>query len=496
MRDKTRFVVPALLALSLAAGASAQTLRAGVAAQPETLDPQTTSATSSFQTSHSIYDGLVRVDPDGEIVPLIASDWDISDDGLTWTFTLNGGITFHNGDTLTSADVAATFERILDPDLASPKVDEFETISSISTPDDHTVVFELSESTPSLIAAFASGWGAILPAGLIEADHDFGNDPVGSGPFAFKRWVRDSSLELETFPDYFRGAAEIDGVTLTFVSDSSIQLQGLLSGEFDVIDQPATADLESIEANPDLTLNSFASGLVNVAAMNTRREPFDDKRVRQALNLAVDKETVMGVAYGSGFLTGSFMEFGSPWLPDDLEPWPYDPEQAQELLAEAGYPDGFSFTLTLPQLYDAHILAGQIVQSQLAEIGVNAEIDIVEWGVWLNEIYGGDRDYDMTLVGHTGKLDPIGRLSGYEDDSNYVGFTTDRLGELLDLAAVEADLEEREALYAEALWILHDEAPWIFLGTPYVRATTKANVEGFWLTPLLDTFNFYDVVIN
>lgn len=496
MPRTTRFLVPAVLALSLSAGAFAQTLRAGVAAQPETLDPQATAATSSFQTSHSIYDGLVRVDRDGEIVPLIATGWDISDDGLTWTFSLNEGIRFHNGDVLTSADVKATFERIVDPDLASPKEKEFETITAIRTPDDHTVVFELSESTPSLIAAFASGWGAILPEALIEAGHDFGNDPVGSGPFSFRRWTRDSSLELERFDDYFRGPAAVDGVTLTFVSDSSIQLQGLLAGEFDVIDQPAAADLESIEANPDLNLESFASGLVNVAAMNTRRAPFDDVRVRQALNLAVDKEVVMGVAYGSGFLTGTFMEAGSPWLPEDLEPWPYDPERARELLAEAGHADGFTFTLTLPQLYDAHILAGQIVQSQLAEIGVNAEIEIVEWGVWLNEIYGGPRDFDMTLVGHTGKLDPTGRLGGYETDGNYVGFTTPRLGELLELAAVEADQAEREALYAEALFILHDEAPWIFLGTPYVRATTRANVEGFWLTPLLDTFNFYDTVIN
>lgn len=496
MSKTARILVPALLALSLTAGAFAQTLRAGVAAQPETLDPQTTSATSSFQTTHSIYDGLVRVGPDGEIVPLIASGWEISDDGLTWTFSLNEGIKFHNGDTLTSADVAATFERILDPDLASPKVNEFQTITSISTPDDHTVVFELSESTPSLIAAFASGWGAILPKHLIEADHDFGNSPVGSGPFKFSRWVRDSSLELTRFDDYFRGAAAIDGVTLTFVSDSSIQLQGLRAGQFDVIDQPAAADLDAIEANPDLNLESFASGLVNVAAMNTRREPFNDVRVRQALNLAVDKEVVMGVAYGSGFLTGTFMEAGSPWLPADLEPWPYDPERAKELLAEAGHPDGFSFTLTLPQLYDAHILAGQIVQSQLAEIGVNADIEIVEWGVWLNEIYGGPRDFDMTLVGHTGKLDPTGRLGGYNADTNYVGFTTPRLAELLELGAVEADLEKRQEIYGEALWILHDEAPWIFLGTPYVRATTRANVEGFWLTPLLDTFNFYDVVIH
>lgn len=485
----------ALAALFVSAG-MAQTLRAGLAAQPDTLDPHATSATSSFQTMNSIYDTLIDVDQSSELVPGLARSWTISDDGLTITFELVEGVMFHNGDEMTSADVKATFERILDPDTASPKEIEYRNISAISTPDDHTVVFELSEVTPALLSAIASGWGAILPASLIEADHDFANDPVGTGPFEFVRWVRDSSLELVRFDDYFRGPAAIDGVHITFVSDSAIQLQGLTSGQFDVIDQPAAADIPLIEANPELATSISPSGLVLVAAMNSRREPFGDVRVRQALNLAVDKEVIMEVAYGGGFLTGTFMEAGSPWVPADLEPWPHDPERARELLAEAGYADGFSFTLTLPQLYDAHILAGQIIQSQLAEIGVTADIEIVEWGVWLNEVYSNDYDFDMTVVGHTGKLDPTGRVGGYSDDDNYVGFSTPELAELITTAAVTPDQDVRRELYGEVLWIMHEQAPWVFLGTPNARTTTRANIEGFWITPLLDSFNFYDVVIN
>ncbi len=495
MQKFTRILLTSLLAITVS-GALAQTLRAGVAAQPDTLDPHATSATSSFQTMKSIYDTLVEVNRSGEIVPALATDWEISEDDLTWTFHLNEGVLFHNGDTLTSADVVATLNRIMDPDVASPKAVEFQNISSVTAPDDHTVVLELSKPTPALLASFASGWGAILPAGLIEADHDFGNNPVGSGPFRFVNWVRDSTLELARFDDYFRGPAQIDGVNLTFVTDSAIQLQGLASGQFDVIDQPASADIEAIEANPDLSTNIGPSGLVNVAAMNTRREPFDNVLVRQALNLAIDKDVVNTVAYGGGYLTGTFMEAGSPWMPEGLEAWPYDPERARELLAEAGYADGFTFTLTLPQLYAAHVLAGQIIQAQLAEVGVTAEIEIVEWGVWLNEVYSNDYDFDMTVVGHTGKLDPTGRLGGYADADNYVGFSTDELAEALNAAAVTSDPEVRGELYDEALWILHENAPWIFIGTPNARTTTRANIEGFWITPLLDSFNFYDVTIN
>ena len=495
MNRTLRILAASALSLALTTG-FAQTLRAGLAAQPDTLDPQVTSATSSFQTMKSIYDTLVEVNRDGEIVPLLASGWEISEDDLTWTFHLNEGVLFHNGEELTSADVAATFRRIVDPDLASPKSVEYEGITNIDTPDPYTVVFELAQPNPALLASLASGWGAILPASLIEAGHDFANDPVGSGPFTFTSWVRDSSLELARFDDYFRGPAQIDGVSMTFVTDSSIQLQGLVAGQFDVIDQPATADIETIEANPDLTTTVSPSGLVNVAAMNTRRAPFDDVRVRQALNLAIDKDVVNTVAYGGGFQTGTFMEAGSPWMPEGLEPWPYDPEQARELLAEAGYPDGFTFTMTLPQLYDAHVLAGQIMQAQLAEVGVTANIEIVEWGVWLNEVYSGDYDFDVTVVGHTGKLDPTGRLGGYADADNYVGFSTPELAEALNAAAVTSDPEVRGELYDEALWILHDNAPWIFIGTPNARTTTRANIEGFWITPLLDSFNFYDVTIN
>ncbi len=358
------------------------------------------------------------------------------------------------------------------------------------------MVFELSEVTPALLAALASGWGAILPESLIDAGHDFANEPVGTGPFSFVRWVRDSTLELERFDDYYRGPASVDGVEVTFVSDASVRLQGLTSGQFHVITAAAAADIPLIEANPDLATNISPSGLVLVAAMNSRREPFDDVRVRQAMNLAVDKEIIMEVAYAGGYLTGTFMEAGSPWLPDDIEPFPFDQERARELLAEAGLAGGFSFTLTLPNLDPAHITAGQILQAQLSEVGITANIEIVEWGVWLNEVYSGDYDFDMTVVGHTGKLDPAGRVGGYADADNYVGFSTPELAELISTAAVTADQDVRADLYGQALHILHDNAPWLYFGTPNTRTTTRANVEGFWITPLLDTYNFYDVTID
>ena len=495
MKTITRSTV-SLLASLLLLSAGAQELRAGVAAQPETLDPQATSATSSFQTTKSIYDTLVEVDRDGNIVPSLATGWEISADSLTWTFALNSGVAFHNGDIMTAEDVISTFERILDEDFASPKYAEFENIASVTAPDPHTVVFTLGEPTPALLSALAAGWGAILPASLIENGHDFGNDPVGSGPFRFVQWVRDSHLTLERFDDYFRGPAGVDSLRLVFVSDSAIQLQGLITGQFHIIDLPAAADIPQIEAHPDLVTSTGPSGLVIVAALNGRHPPLDDVLVRQALNHAVDKEVIMEVAYGGGNPVGTFMEYGSPWLPADVAPYRYDPERARELLAEAGFASGLELRMLLPQLYPPHVLAGQIIQAQLAEVGVTARIEIVEWGVWLSEVYSDPYDFDITVVGHTGKLDPTGRLGGYDTDTNYVAFEDPELTALLHEAAVSPDWDHRASLYADALRILHDQAPWIYLGTPDNRVTHRAEVEGFWVTPLIDTWDFRSVSIN
>ncbi len=482
-----------LIALALAAVvslASAQTLTMAMAAQPDTLDPQVTSATAAFQVSKSIYDTLVEVGRDGVIAPALASSYSVSDDGLAYTFNLVT-TTFHDGTALDSADVKATLERIMAEATASPKRSEFMAITSIDTPDPSTVIVHLSEPQPALLASLASGWGAILPSEKLAEGYDFGNAPVGTGAFVFESWLRDNSITLSANADYYLGAPQVDAVVIRFVPDPAIQLLGLLTGEFDVADTIAAADRPTVESNPALTMVEEPSGLALVAAMNTRRDYLSDPRVRQAINLAVDSQTVLDVAYGGGTPIGTFMEAGSPWLPADIEPYGYDPEQARTLLAEAGVPDGWTLDMPLPQPYDAHIQAGQMVQDYLREVGINAEIRIVEWGVWLSDVYGEARAFDITVIGHTGKLDPSGRLDGYGVESgNYTGYDDLVTADLIAEGARVSDLARRQEVYGEALRRIHDAAPFIFFGTPGRAYATQANVEGFWITPLLDSFDF------
>jgi peptide/nickel transport system substrate-binding protein len=490
------FLFAPILLTAFAGSALAQSVTMAMSAQPDTLDPQATAATAAFQVTKSIFDTLVEPDRTGELVPALAESWELSEDGLTWTFRLRQGVTFHDGSELDSEDVRASLERIMAEETASPKANEFASIERIETPDAHTVVLQLSAPTPALLATLASGWGAILPAELIATGHDFGNQPVGTGPFRFERWVRDSDVRLVRFDDYYQGVPQVETVTIRFVQDPAVQLQGLLAGNFDIIDSPAASDHPLIEADPNLVLVRDPSGLVLVATINTRREHLADARVRQALNHAVDKELVLEVAYGGGTPVGTFMEAGSPWYPEDIEPYAFDPERARALLAAAGV-NGLTIDLVLPQPYDPHINAGQMIQSMFADVGVTAEIRIVEWGVWLGEVFRGPRNFDMTVIGHTGKLDPTGRLGGYEAaENNYAGFEDPRVSALLEQAAVSADWEERAELYAEVLRIMHEQAPFVYLGTPFTTYAHRSGVDGFWVTPLLDTFDFREVTVE
>jgi peptide/nickel transport system substrate-binding protein len=490
-----RRTIVVLLALLLVGAAAARTVVVATSAQPDTLDPHVTSATSAFQSAKSIYDTLVEVGRDGVIVPSLAEAYATSLDGLTWTFTLREGVRFHDGTSLDAADVAASLGRLRAED--APKRDEFAMITDIATPDVRTVVLTLETPAPALLASLASGWGAILPSEKIEAGHDFGNEPVGTGPYAFVSWVRDAYLQLSANRDYFQGAPAIDGVTLRFVPDSAVQLQGLRTGEFDIALGVSANDHDVVRADPALALEQGPSGTVLVATMNTRRPYLDDVRVRRALNLAVDAETVLEVAYGGGVPGATFMEAGSPWLPDFVEPYAYDPERARSLLAAAGVPAGWTIDLALPQPYEAHVTAGQMVQAMLADVGVNAEIRVVEWGVWLGEVYGGPRDFDMTVIGHTGKLDPTGRLNGYgHADRTYSGYDDPEVAGWIDRAASETDTAVRASLYAQALGRMHDEAPFVYFGTALSSFARRTDVEGFWVTPLLDTYDFRSVTVR
>jgi peptide/nickel transport system substrate-binding protein len=470
--------------------AAAQNLNFALVGSPDTLDPHKTSGTLTFQTIKSVYDTLAEPDMSGKIVPALAEKWMVSEDALTWTFYLKKGVLFHNGDQLTAKDVKATFDRIMNKTTASPKAKEFGSITAIETPDDSTVVLKLKEPTSPLLATLASGWGAVLPKSLIDSGHDFGSRPVGTGPFELKEWVRDSRIILQKNKNYWmKGHPKLDQITMHIIPERAVAIQGLISGQLDVAYLIDKDDLPLLEASPDVKIEKSMTALILVMSINCSNPVLQDLRVRQAINYAIDKQKVLDVAYGGGKPIGTFMDYGNAYYKDFTALYPYDPEKAKKLLAEAGVGPDKVFELFLPQNYEMHVKAGEMYQDMLTKVGLNVKIKLVDWSTWISDVYRAAK-YDLTVIGHTGKLDPDGTLEGYGTKDRYVRWINPRAAELIDQARKVSGFENRKKLYDEALQIMAEEVPFMYLGSSYRRTAVRKNVSDFRMTPKLDTFDF------
>lgn len=463
---------------------------------PDTLDPHATSGTLTFQTVRSFYDTLVEPDRSGVLVPALAESWDVSEDGLTWTFTLRDDVVFHNGEELTSSDVKATFGRLVDPETASPKASEFEAIEAIDTPDESTVVLRLSTPTAPLLASIASGWGAILPESLIESGHDFGSKPVGTGPFTFVEWVRDSRIVMERNDDYWmEGHPNVGGVVINIIPEDAVQIQGLLTGQLHAIDSVNQQDLELLESDENVYVRQDLSALVMVLAMNNAREPMSNLQFRRAVAHAIDKQSVMDIAYGGGEIVGTFMDVSDPYYVDFTDLYSYDPDRARTVLEAGGVEIDEPLVMALPENFEPHVRAGEMYQEMLEEVGIDVELQVVDWSTWLNDVYRGG-NYDFTVIGHTGKLDPDGRLAGYGTGESYVHWENEEAAQAIRKARRVVDPAERKELYGRALELMAREVPHVYVGTSYRYVAMRSNVSGFHQDAKLDTFDFRYVEIG
>lgn len=477
-----------LMAGGLLFAQSSGTLVFGLSGNPDTLDPQKTSGTLTFQVVKSFYDTLVEPDTSGKIVPALAESWSVSPDGLTWTFRLRRDVVFHNGQQFTSKDVAATLNRILDEKTASPKRSEFTVIQEIRTPDPYTVVLSLSEPYAPLLASLASGWGAILPSSLIASGHNFGAEPVGTGPFKFERWIRDSRISMVRNERYWmKGLPKLARVEFQIVPEQAVQVQGLAAGSIHALEFIDPDDLPILQSNPNVTIKKELTSLILVMAMNASREPLNDLRVRQAVNYAIDKQVVLDVAYGGGKVGSTFLDTGNAYYTDFSSLYPYNPEKAKQLLKDAGVGNR-EFTISVPQNYPLHVKAAELMQQMLTNVGMNVKIQLIDWSTWLSSVYSGG-NFDFTVIGHTGKLDPDGTLAGY-GAGKYVKWYNSTVESKIKEAAKVSDFAARKKLYTEALEIMAKEVPFVYLGTSYRYVGTRSNVVDFRMTPNLDTYDF------
>ncbi|MDR1316895.1 MAG: ABC transporter substrate-binding protein [Spirochaetales bacterium] len=471
-------------------------LRYALAGNPDTLDPQKTSGTLTFQIAKSVYDTLVEPDAEGVIVPALAESWTISADGKLLTFRLREGVKFHDGSPLTGRDVAATIRRIQDPATASPKAMEFACVGEILCPQELVVQFVLNTPTAPLLASLASGWSAILPAALIEAGHNFASQPVGTGPFIFDEWIRDNHISVKKNPAYWKtGYPHLPGIDFRVILEKAVQVQGLLTGQMDVCDLYDDVDVSTLKQNPETTVQKALTSLVMVAAMNTSRGPLSNLKLRQAINHAIDKQSVLDIAYGGGEPVGTFMDYGDPYYKDFTDLYPYNPEKAIDLVRQSGVKFTEPLDMVVPQNYEYHVRAAQLYQEMLAKAGIPVEIRLVDWSTWMGDVYR-KANFDITVIGHTGKLDPDARLGGYGTEETYTRWINAETVRLLEKARTTSGFEARKKAYDRILEIMAREVPFVYTGTPYRYTGLRSAVEGYIMLPKIDTPDFRGVTLR
>lgn len=448
----------------------------GMVLEPPNLDPTGGAAAAIAEVTYAnLFEGLTRIDQNGQVQPGLATSWTVSDDGLTYTFQLRRGATFHDGTKFDSEAVKFSLDRARAPESTNPQKGYFDAIKSVDTPAADQVVVTLSH--PDGLFLFDMG----LPAAVIVAPNTAATNatqPVGTGPFRFTEWVPGDHVTLDRTDAYAGDQPKLKRVIFRFVSDPAAAAAAVLSGDIDAFpNMPAPETLDQFKADPRFVVEIGTTAGETIMAVNHRRKPFQDVRVRRALAMAIDRQALVdGAMYGYGTPIGSHFAPYEPAYKDLTGAYPYDPAKAKALLAEAGYPDGFKATLKLPPPGYAR-RGGEVIQAQLAEIGVEVELIPVEWAQWLDQVFKG-YDYDMTIVSHTEPLD-IG-IYARGKDKYYFGYDNPAFNQVMQQLNAAVDPEQRRALYQEAQQILSDDEAAIFLFQLAKTGVHNAKLMGLW----------------
>ena len=443
-----------------------------IIAEPPGWDPTvSTSQEIARVMYHNVYEGLVRIDRNGDIVPALASSWETSKDGLTWTFTLQEGVTFHNGDPLTPADVVAALKRAADPESGHTHPEYYEAIKNVKA-EGNTVVLTLSKPTSSLLYNLARPDSIIYQAGTEKTQ---ASEPVGTGPFRFAEWQRGSSVRLTKYADYYGTPAYLDAVTFRIIEDTNAQLAALQAGDIDMVGVALSPENAiQLKGDPNIKVTEGSATTEITLALNNTRKPLDNPLVRQAITHAIDKETIVkGAMFGYGTVIGTHASPIEPYY-EDLNPYPYDPAKAKALLTQAGYPDGFSINFELPP-YPFEKRTGEVIAQQLAEVGIKVNLTNVEWTTWLDRIFT-QGDYDMTIIGHSEPRD----IGIYGNPDYYYHYNSKRVQNLLTQIERTSDEAEQLSLYKEIEQTIAKDAVnvWVF-SPPYLVAARK-DLYGYW----------------
>jgi peptide/nickel transport system substrate-binding protein len=485
-------VLAAFMAVGLAAASSiglaqAQgTLNLGVPSNLNTLDPAKTKIGEEYIVNYLVFSGLTEIDRSGEVKPDLAESWEASDDLKSWIFHLRKDVTFHDGSAFTAEDVKATIERVMDKATASTARVNFEIVESIEIVDDHTIRFHLSQP----YAGFAEILGD-RQVRIVSSDHleTIASDPVGTGPFKLESFQPGDRIELVKNDDYYNpDLPKLDAITIRIIPERSAQFAGLETGELDLIWDVPPETVGEYEGNPDVMMDSVATSTWDGIIMNASQEPFDDEKVRRAVSLALDKQALVDIAlFGNGTPSHTMIPPSHPFYNDELPLTKVDTERAKELLAEAGFEDGFEITLYVPVGRPTRERLGLGVADMLKDIGVRANLQRVPWDKFVKDIEGKaafftDGFYSRPTIDTS--IFPWYHSTGTWNTTLW-NYNNPEMDKVLEAARAAKSDEERASLYKEFQKIAVEQPAGII---PYVMNHTNAyrpSVKNFHSHPMM-----------
>ncbi|MBS4224154.1 ABC transporter substrate-binding protein [Lederbergia citrea] len=458
---------------------SKDTLVIGLDDDPPQLDPHMSSAAVDRQTFQSLYNKLVDIDENLDIIPELAKEWDISEDGKTYTFKLEENVVFHDGTPFNAEAVKFNFDRMLDPDMGSPRTSEIASISEVNVKGDHEVEVKLKEAYSPFLAALTDRAGMMVsPTAVKELGKDFANKPVGTGPYKLEERVTQSHIKLTRFEDYWGEEPKIKNIVIKPFSDADVRVTNLVSGDLDIINKVAYKDLEDLRNNENITLLEKDSLQFQGIQLNNKVAPFDNKKVRQALNYAIDREAITKVVFHGGAVPAVSAFPDSSWASPGIEVPKADVEKAKALIKESGV-EKVSFTLKITPKPEEQQIA-QMLQSMLKAADIDMEIEMVEFGTMLEQQDKGD--FVALRLGWSGRTDPDGNSYSWFYTGaplNKSFYSNPKVDELFTEARLISDQAERAKLYKEISEIIWEDAPYIFLYHEKDYKAMKKNVKGF-----------------
>ncbi|WP_130836785.1 ABC transporter substrate-binding protein [Lachnoclostridium sp. Marseille-P6806] len=446
-------------------GTDTSSITVGVANDIDSMDPNKTVSAGTRELLFNVYEGLVKPDSDGNLVPAVASAYTVNEDASIYTFTLRDGVTFHDGTPVTADDVVYSIERCADASSGNPLAPAFSSIASVEAADEKTVVITLHEGDSEFLSYLTT---AVVP----KNGSDYENHPIGTGPYRFVSRTPGDNIVLEKYDGYWGDGtnggnpAQIASVTVKIVTNADTIVTNLKGGSIDLF-----LHLNSTQASQlgdGFTVAEGTMNLVQALYLNNAEKPFDDVRVRQALCFAMERTQIMeAVSDGGGTALGSsvYPAYRKYFMPSLADAYPTDTEKAKQLLSEAGYPDGFRFTITVPSNYRQHVDTATVLKEEFKKIGVTADIEQVEWETWLSDVYQ-NRSFSATVIGvDAGTLSATALLGRFESsaENNFINYSNADYDKTYAEALAETDDEAKTALFMRCEEILSEDAANVYI---------------------------------